>query len=51
MTVSIAQNGKGLGAMWGRELAYDMLRQAGFANIEVKKLPHNPINYYYIISK
>jgi 2-polyprenyl-3-methyl-5-hydroxy-6-metoxy-1,4-benzoquinol methylase len=51
MTVSLAQNGKGLGAMWGKETALDMLRQAGFAKIEIKELPHDPINYYYIIGK
>ena len=51
MTVSLAQGGKGLGAMWGKELACDMLRQAGFLQVEVKELPHDPINYYYIIRK
>ena len=51
MTVSLAQGGKGLGAMWGKELACDMLKKAGFANIDIKELPHDPINYYYIIRK
>ncbi len=51
MTVSLAQGGRGLGAMWGKELACDMLRQAGFLQVEVKELPHDPINYYYIIRK
>jgi 2-polyprenyl-3-methyl-5-hydroxy-6-metoxy-1,4-benzoquinol methylase len=48
MTVSLAQKGKGLGAMWGKELATKMLRDAGFSNVEVKQIPHDPINYYYI---
>ncbi|NOJ28298.1 MAG: transcriptional regulator, partial [Nitrososphaera sp.] len=48
MTVSLAQNGRGLGAMWGKELATQMLSDAGFSDIEVKQLPHDPINYYYI---
>jgi len=51
MTVSLAQGGKGLGAMWGRELACEMLKEAGFSEVEVKELPHDPINYYYIIRK
>ena len=51
MTVSLAQNGKGLGAMWGKELATDMLKEAGFREIEIKELPHDPINYYYIVRK
>lgn len=51
MTVSLAQGGKGLGAMWGKELACEMLREVGFSKIDVKELPHDPINYYYIIRK
>ena len=48
MTVSLALDGKGLGAMWGKEKAIQMLTAAGFSNIEVKQLPHDPINYFYI---
>ncbi len=48
MTVSLAQEGKGLGAMWGKELATQMLKDAGFSSVEVKELPHDPINYYYL---
>ena len=51
MTVSLAQEGKGLGAMWGKELATEMLKEAGFKETEVKELPHDPINYYYINRK
>ncbi len=51
MTVSLSQNGKGLGAMWGKELATDMLKNAGFTQVEIKELPHDPINYYYIARK
>lgn len=51
MTVSLSQGGKGLGTMWGRELACEMLRKAGFNRIEVQELAHDPINYYYIIEK
>ena len=51
MTVSLSQNGKGLGAMWGKELATDMVKNAGFSQIEIKEQPHDPINYYYIIRK
>ncbi|MFB5621929.1 MAG: class I SAM-dependent methyltransferase [Candidatus Nitrosomaritimum yanchengensis] len=48
MTVSLALNGHGLGAMWGKEKAIEMLNEAGFSKVEVKQLPHDPINYYYI---
>ncbi|HVH17415.1 MAG TPA: class I SAM-dependent methyltransferase [Myxococcota bacterium] len=48
MTVSLAQGGEGLGAMWGRETASRMLEAAGFAKPEVVTLPHDPINQYYV---
>ena len=48
MTVSLANDGAGLGAMWGKELATQMLKEAGFSSVEVKELPHDPINYYYL---
>lgn len=51
MTVSLAQGGKGLGAAWGEETATQMLADAGFANVEVKQLPHDIMNNYYINRK
>lgn len=51
MTVSLSQNGKGLGAMWGKEIAAEMLNSAGFTQVEIKELEHDPINYYYIVRK
>jgi len=48
MSVSLAQNGAGLGAMWGKEKATEMLKDAGFANVEVKTLAHDFQNYYYV---
>ena len=51
MTVSLSQNGAGLGAMWGRERALRMLAAAGFGKVEVSTLPHDPINQYYAARK
>lgn len=51
MSVSLFQNGAGLGAMWGKEKAVTMLKEAGFVNIEVKTLPHDFQNYYYVAYK
>jgi hypothetical protein len=34
--------------MWGRELAVEMLNAAGFKEVRVESLPHDPINYYYV---
>jgi len=39
----------GLGAMRGRELASTMLKKAGFSSIRVLELPHDQINYYYVV--
>ncbi|MEW8029609.1 MAG: class I SAM-dependent methyltransferase [Candidatus Thiodiazotropha sp.] len=51
MTVSLAQDGAGLGTVWGKELALQMLVEAGFKRIEVKELQHDFQNYFYIIRK
>ncbi len=51
MTVSLAQGGMGLGTMWGRELAEEMLAEAGFTSVEVHDLPHDPQNSYYVCRK
>jgi 2-polyprenyl-3-methyl-5-hydroxy-6-metoxy-1,4-benzoquinol methylase len=51
MTVSLAQGGMGLGTMWGREKALEMIDDAGFKNIEIKNFEHDFQNDYYIIKK
>ncbi|HZA47259.1 MAG TPA: class I SAM-dependent methyltransferase [Rubrobacter sp.] len=51
MTVSLAQGGAGLGTMWGEEKAREMLNEAGFGEVEVKQLPHDFVNSYYIAKK
>ncbi len=51
MSVSLAEGGDGLGTVWGRELATSMLRDAGFAQVEVHELPDDPFNDYYVCRK
>ena len=51
MSVSLSAGGPGLGAMWGREKAVEMLGAAGFTSVRVAELPHDPINYYYVAVK
>ena len=51
MTVSLAQGGEGLGAMWGRETAQRYLADAGFGNVEVHRLGHDPQNDYWVVRK
>jgi len=48
MTVSLAQGGDGLGAAWGVELAEAMLREAGFTEITIHRLPHDILNCYFV---
>jgi 2-polyprenyl-3-methyl-5-hydroxy-6-metoxy-1,4-benzoquinol methylase len=52
MTVSLAQkDGEGLGAMWGEEKTKEYLRNAGFTNVETKKLSHDFQNNWYVVTK
>ena len=51
MTVSLAQGGQGLGTVWGRELAVEMLDHAGFTDVNVHELPHDVINNYYVMKR
>jgi SAM-dependent methyltransferase len=51
MTVSLADGGMGLGAMWGEQTARKMLGEAGFTSIEVARLDGDIANAYIIASK
>jgi len=52
MTVSLANGGgEGLGTMWGENLARNKLREAGFSNVEVKRVPGDIVNSYFIAKK
>ncbi len=51
MTVSLAQGGEGLGAMWGEEKTQEYLRNAGFRSVTVNKLAHDIQNNWYVVRK
>jgi 2-polyprenyl-3-methyl-5-hydroxy-6-metoxy-1,4-benzoquinol methylase len=51
MSVSLAQGGAGLGAMWGEQQARAMLAAAGFARIETHHLEHDVQNSYYVMTR
>lgn len=51
MTVSLSQNGEGLGTMWGRETAKTYLERAGFKSVEIQKLTHDIQNCIYVATK
>ena len=49
MTVSLAQGGEGLGAMWGEEKTREYLEKAGFTSVEVHQLAHDIQNNWYVV--
>ena len=49
MTVSLALGGAGLGTVWGRELALEMLRTAGFRHVDVRNVDGDIFNAYYVV--
>jgi ubiquinone/menaquinone biosynthesis C-methylase UbiE len=51
MTVSLAQGGEGLGAMWGEEKTREYLQRAGFQSIETHELAHDIQNNWYVVRK
>ena len=51
ITVSLAQGGEGLGAMWGEEKTREYLQKAGFRSIETNQLAHDISNNWYIVRK
>ncbi len=51
MTVSLAAGGAGLGAAWGTDTAERMLAEAGFSGTEIRRLPHDVQNAYFINRK
>ncbi|HET9490728.1 MAG TPA: class I SAM-dependent methyltransferase [Methylomirabilota bacterium] len=51
MTVSLAQGGEGLGAMWGEEKTREYLQRAGFRTVEKHELAHDIQNNWYVVGK
>jgi SAM-dependent methyltransferase len=49
--VGLVAGGAGLGMMWGREMAVDMLRKAGFLHVEVLEMPHDSFNLHFFCRK
>jgi SAM-dependent methyltransferase len=48
MPVSLVVNGAGLGSVWGEQLALSMLAEAGFSDVEIRRVDGDIINNYYI---
>lgn len=51
MSVSLANGGPGLGAVWGEQTALEMLAAAGFRDVDVKRIETDILNSYYVARK
>ena len=51
MPVGLVKKGTGLGMMWGREKAVELLNKAGFQQVQVLEMPEDPFNLHYLSSK
>ncbi|MGY1700216.1 methyltransferase domain-containing protein [Geodermatophilus sp. SYSU D00766] len=48
LTVSLAEGGAGLGALWGEQQARRMLAAAGFVDVTVHDVPDDPLDSLYV---
>lgn len=48
MTVSLAQNGQGLGTCWGEQKAQEMLAEAGFGHVDLHRLDGNFFHSFFV---
>lgn len=51
LTVSLAHDGAGLGAVWGEQLARRMLADAGFVDVRVHDVPDDPLDSLHVARK
>ena len=51
MTVSLAQGGEGVGAMWGEGKTREYLHRAGFRHVRTNRLAHDIQNNWYVARK
>ncbi len=48
MPVGLFDGGAGLGMMWGRQAAVDLLKAAGFEDVAVEAIPEDPFNLHFL---
>ncbi len=48
MPIGLNDNGRGLGMMWGRQTACELLERAGFETVEVLDIPNDGFNLHYL---
>jgi SAM-dependent methyltransferase len=51
MTVSLAHDGAGIGTMFGEALALQLVRDAGFTNVQVHPAPGDPGDAVYVCTR
>ena len=51
MPVGLVDGGAGLGMMWGRQRAEEMLAEAGFGQVTVAEIPDDPFNLHFFCRK
>jgi len=51
MPVGLVDGGHGLGMMWGREKAVELLKAAGFKNVQAQEIPEDPFNLHFLCYK
>jgi 2-polyprenyl-3-methyl-5-hydroxy-6-metoxy-1,4-benzoquinol methylase len=51
MPVGLVDGGTGLGMMWGREKAVQLLGKAGFKTVDVIEMEHDPFNIHYFCTR
>ena len=51
LMVGLVDGGAGLGMMWGRQSAIQMLNDAGFKAVQVLDIPEDPFNLHFLCRK
>ena len=51
LPVGLVGGGTGLGMMWGREKAVEMLKEARFQQVQVTEIPDDPFNLHFFCRK
>lgn len=51
MSVSLAQRGEGLGTVWGKETAIELLAEAGLTNVKLESIEGDILHAIYIARK
>jgi len=51
MPVGMVDGGAGLGMMWGRQKAVEMLKTAGFRHVNIAEIPEDPFNLHFLCRK